>query len=155
MEGVRGGDCWQIAGPGSRIRQEAGTGLTSQGPPLVIYFLQPGFNTFKTVPPAGGQALNQAPQEDTLHSTPNKAGWQRLSWVSGGPRPMVGFHTRGRLRHTGAGKDSQGDTWKESWGGTSAAKNSNSHPTLAEVESFYSTFPEDLAQTPTSQTSGF
>lgn len=72
VEEMRGGDYWHSVEPGSGERQEAGRGLTFQGPPPVIYFLQPGFNSFKTVPPAGDQALNQEPQGHTSHSTPTR-----------------------------------------------------------------------------------
>lgn len=111
-------------GPGSRERQEAGTGLTFQGPPLVIYFLHPGFTAFKTVSPAGNQALNQEPQGHTSHSTPNKG----LAEMP--PGPWLASTPEGDSEYTGARKESQGDTW----GGTSTAKDSKSYPTLAEVE---------------------
>lgn len=52
-----------------------------------------------------------------------------------GPRPTAGLHPRGKLGHTGAGKDAQWDKWKENWREKSTAKNPASHATLAEADS--------------------
>lgn len=64
---------------------------------------------FKIVSLAGDQALNQDPQGDTSHGTPNSSWLAEAVLAVVDPSPMAGIHMRGKLGYTGVAKDAQWD----------------------------------------------